>query len=117
MRRREFLALPAVAGLPAVQSPRAPRPRATLRLTSARPFDEFSRLWLRHGFGDARRVTARAHPAWWPSPTELPDRWQAWIELADHSAVRVLCQPRQTPLPEAHELCSTAVRLRDELRA
>jgi hypothetical protein len=104
--------LPAVAGFRLAQP--APGLRVTLRLSSARPFDELTRLWC---FGPARRITARAHPDWWPSRTETPERWQAWIELADGSAVRVLCQPREPMRPAGTALCATAVRLRDALRA
>lgn len=88
MRRREFLALPAAAALPGNVLPEAPAV-AVVRLSSAVPFAELARHWAARGLPDPVRIVARAHPGWWPSKTELPESWRAWLELPDGSAVVV----------------------------
>lgn len=89
MRRRDLFALPALAAWP---RPRAGRPiDVRLMLTEPDPFAQLDRIWR---FGTPVRVVARPHPAWWPSPVELPDRWQAWIETRNGARVRIVCNPR-----------------------
>jgi len=59
------------------------------RLGSTAPFEEFARKWRRRGLPEPVRIVARARAGWWPSGTEMPDGWRAWIELPDGAAVVV----------------------------
>jgi len=91
MRRRDFLCFPAaVAALPC--PPHRLR-LATLRLDSLRPLSEFSTWWALHGAAEPLRIVARPHPLWWPSPANLPERWQAWFDLSGGAALIVICEP------------------------
>lgn len=98
MRRRDLFALPAAAMLPVPAEAAANDPRRVVKviLNQADPYSQLDRLWR---FGSPLRIVARAHPAWWPSQIELPDRWQAWVETIDGSTVLIECRPQQaTPI-------------------
>lgn len=94
MRRRDLFALPATALLTAPAKAAAEGPRKVVKviLNQKDPYSQLERLWH---FGTPLRVVARAHPAWWPSRVELPDRWQAWVETADGATVLIECRPQQ----------------------
>ncbi|QOY89089.1 hypothetical protein [Paludibaculum fermentans] len=98
MRRRDLFALPVAALLPAPAGYPPERSGRVVRLVlnQADPYAQLERLWH---FGAPVRVVARAHPAWWPSPVELPDRWQAWVETLDGSTVVVVCRPLEAAPP------------------
>ncbi|MGC4049016.1 MAG: hypothetical protein QM757_05800 [Paludibaculum sp.] len=98
MRRRDLFALPAAALLPAPVEDWAQGPRKVVKviLNQSDPYSQLERLWH---FGVPVRVVARAHPAWWPSPLELPDRWQAWVETTDGPTVLIECRPRWNARP------------------
>ncbi|MGJ5819431.1 hypothetical protein [Paludibaculum fermentans] len=101
MRRRDLFALPAAALLPAPAALPAKRPRKTVKLLldQADPYAQLEHLWH---FGVPAKVFVRAHPAWWPSALELPDRWQAWVETRDGVTVLISCLPREgTVTPSA----------------
>ncbi len=107
MRRRDLFALPVAAILPAPagQPPERSARVVQIVLNQADPYAQLERLWH---FGAPVRVVARAHPAWWPSPMELPDQWQAWVETCDGSTVVVVCRPREAaPSPS----CAITSRL------
>lgn len=100
MRRRDLFALPAAAMLPVPAETSANGPRKVVKviLNQTDPYSQLDRLWH---FGTPVRVVARAHPAWWPSRVELPDRWQAWVETVDGPNVLIECRPpHATPRPE-----------------
>lgn len=90
MRRRDLFALPAAVAWPGFGKTRPGIVRLTL--DEPDPYAQLERLWR---FGAPVRVVARPHPAWWPSPVELPDRWQAWVETREGARVRILCNPRR----------------------
>lgn len=85
MRRRDFLALPG-----AVLAPRVERPAMVHRVTlvGAEPLAELGRVWR---YGAARRVVVRPDAAWWTAGV-LPDRWEAWVDLAGGDAVHVVAR-------------------------
>ncbi|MBI5280990.1 MAG: hypothetical protein HY858_04845 [Candidatus Solibacter usitatus] len=103
MRRRDFLLSPAAALLP-------PAPAAsftTLVLAGSRPLHRLAALWR---FGPPLRVLARAHTDWWPSASELPPRWQAWILLSSGGAVLVDCRTPAEPRLPRHPLVDALAR-------
>ncbi|WP_321477997.1 hypothetical protein [uncultured Paludibaculum sp.] len=117
MRRRELLTLPAFAVLPAPERRGLYQDRKVviLLLDQPDPFDQLDRLWR---YGAPLRVVARAHPAWWPSKVELPDRWQAWVETSDGRVVRILCRPRAATAPSAaRDIGAVSAKIASALRA
>ena len=105
MRRREFLSLPAFGLLPAVADQPARVHR--VRLSGPEPLAQLARVWC---YGAVRRVVVRPEAAWWPAPAQLPDRWQAWMELGDGGAVHVVARGETTSRP-AHPVAAELVRL------
>ncbi len=95
MRRREFLILPAGAGILAAEVGRNPAV-VTLRVGGEDPFAALDRAWV---FGRPSRIVARAHGAWWPSLNDLPNSWQAWIETEWRERVLVICAQRACRAP------------------
>ncbi len=69
---------------------------AVFQLTSSQPLAEAEQLWGRHLWPAPLKIAARPHPAWWPSATELPDRWQAWLEMPGGWSVLLLAQSTRT---------------------
>jgi len=95
MRRREFLILPAGAGILAAEVGRIPAV-VTIRVGGEDPFAALDRAWV---FGRPSRILARAQGAWWPSPHDLPNSWQAWIETERGERVLVICAGRGRHAP------------------
>lgn len=95
MRRREFLILPAGAGILAAEVGRIPPP-VTLRLEGDDPFSELDRAWV---YGRPSRVVTRARGDWWASGQDFPNSWQAWIETELGERVLVVCPGRASRPP------------------
>ena len=106
MRRRDFLALPGV-----VLAPRVERAGVVhrVRLEGAEPLVELGRVWR---YGAARRVMVRAEGAWWAAGV-MPDRWEAWVEVAGGDAVHVVARGASMEAP-AHPV---AMAVREMLMA
>jgi hypothetical protein len=96
MRRREFLILPAGAGILTADLGRSPAV-VRVRVGGEDPFGALDRAWV---YGRPSRVMARAHGAWWPSAQDLPNSWQAWIETEWGERVLVTCAQRGLRAPE-----------------
>jgi len=75
-----------------------------LVLDCAEPLAELGRVWR---YGAARRVMVRAEGAWWAADV-MPDRWQAWVEVAGGDAVHVVARGASMQAP-AHPV-AMAVR-------
>lgn len=110
MRRRDLFALPAAAALPAPAFSGAPRV-AVVELSSATPLEELASAWTDRRLPDPVRVVARAHPAWWPSPHELPACWRAWFDLPDGTAVVAVRSAHPATRPESVPPLAAARRL------
>lgn len=105
MRRRDFLAIPAIA-LPLRALPF--EGIEVIRLTTADPVAELSRYWSEKQWPEPARILVRAHPAWWPSARQWPDRWQAWLELPGGGAVLAIRQPLPVQPPAGQDCAGPA---------
>ena len=105
MRRRDLVLLPALTLLPAAAKGVATVHRVTL--SGPEPLAQLARVWC---YGPVRRILVRPEPAWWPAPSALPDRWQAWLDLPDGAAVHVVARGPSTNRP-AHPLAAELLRL------
>lgn len=105
MRRRDLLLMPTLALLPVPV--KGARMVYRVRLSGPEPLARLAGLWR---YGAVSRVVVRPEPGWWPAPATLPDRWQAWLELRDGSAVHVTARGESLDRP-AHPVVSELVRL------
>lgn len=107
MRRRDFLLFPAAALLPEPSA--APRfsPVRTLVLDGRQPFHLLASQWR---FGLPLRVVTRAHTDWWPSDSEIPPRWRAWITLRSGASVLVECRTPPEPNLPPHPVVGALAR-------
>lgn len=105
--RRTWFAL---AALPRIRAGSRCAPVERLLLASPTPWKELALACSARGLRTPLRVVARPGFAWWPHPQLLPERWQAWIEFADGTAVVAECAPRGATETERPERISTVTR-------
>ena len=105
IRRRELLLMPALTLLPAARA--VPATVHRVMLSGPEPLAQLARLW---SYGAVRRMLVRPEAAWWPAPNELPDRWQAWLDLRDGAAVHIVARGRSI-IRQEHPMVRELVRL------
>jgi hypothetical protein len=110
--RRALFALAAVPRVRAARRYGAATPPSAERvlLVSPAPWNELARACRMRGLDAPVRVVARAHCAWWVHSSLLPDRWQAWIEFSDGTALVAECVPQDALQAERPERISAVTR-------
>ena len=110
IRRRDLLFVPGlfvpgVMALPELNASAAGVHR--IRLDGQEPLAQLAGLWK---YGPVDRIVVRPEAAWWPSPSALPDRWQAWIDLPAGGAVHVIACGTSTSWP-GHPVAAEVLKL------